>query len=157
MNRLPDRSSVEDWLILLKQLESLLRHPELGIVPMFPSASFWDLKTQGLKWKKDVIHVDAHIFCDILVSRSHGLTKGILYGKQTQGDRSVSEEIPVKHFTAEPDGESFTCEHACTLTQSFTVSFTVAVYKLNTNVLHSASVWAWIHFIYRSIWYALHA
>lgn len=86
-DRLPDRSSVEDWLILLKLLESLLRHPELGFVPMFPSASFWDLKTQGLKIKV-VIHVDkhAHIFCDTAVSRSHGLTKGILHGKkQTQG------------------------------------------------------------------------
>lgn len=117
-DRLPDRSSVEDWLILLKLLESLLRHPELGFVSMFPSASFWDLKTQGLKIKV-VSHVDkhAHIFCDTVVSRSHGLTKGILYGKkQTQGKESVSEEIPVKRFTAEPDGESYACEHACTLT-----------------------------------------
>lgn len=67
-------------------------------------------KSTGVKMKKRCHSCRCtHIFCDILVSRNHGLTKGILYGKQTQGNRSVSEEIPVKRFTAEPDGESYTC------------------------------------------------
>jgi len=40
------------------------------------------------------------------------MTKGILNGKQTQGIEFISEEIPVKHVSAEPDGESHASPHA---------------------------------------------